>query len=124
MPGPRSVTSTEAPLLSPLTRMTLGSAPCSRALSMRFATTRSSRRHLVERPGPGSELVLALDGQPRVEQALGERLRRNACLPDGAQRPSGEHDSDQPGEQHEDRDAGQENVPELRELVAEPVLRE
>jgi hypothetical protein len=50
-----------------------GEAPLPRLGGLQLADLRLQRsRHLVERLRPGAELVAALDGQPRLEQALGK----------------------------------------------------
>jgi len=74
-------------------------------------------RHLVERLRPGAELVLALDRQPRLEQALGERVRGVARPRDRPQRAPREHHAGERRQQHEQPDTDEQDVPQHRELV-------
>ena len=80
--------------------------------------------HLVERLGPRAELVLPLDRQPRLQEALGERMGRLARARDGPQRPPCQNRTGKRGEQDEDPAADQQAVAEHQELVPEALLRE
>ncbi len=81
-------------------------------------------RHLVERGRPHAELVLPLDREPGVEQALRERLRRCARLGDGSQRPPGKQRADDPREGDEHAGTGGEDDRELAQVGVELLLGE
>ena len=80
--------------------------------------------HLVERRRPGAELVVGLDGEPGVEQTLGERVRRRARLPDRAENPAGDERAGGPGEDDHDAPPRKKDRPELREVVSQGFLGE
>jgi hypothetical protein len=82
------------------------------------------RGHLVERLRPGAELVPALDRQPRLEQALRERVCGLARPGDRPQRAARQQDPRDRGQEDEDADPDEEDVPQLRQLVPEVVLGE
>jgi hypothetical protein len=80
--------------------------------------------HLVERLRPGAELVLPLDRQPRLEQAFRQRVRGLARPGDGPKRSARQQDPRAGGEEDEDADPAEQDVPQLRQLVPEAVLGE
>ena len=96
-----------------------------RLRSLQLADLRLQRGgHLVERLRPGAELVPALHRQPRLEQALGQRLRRAAGPRHRPERTAREHDSRECRQQHEDPDPAEQHVAQHRQLVPQAVLGE
>jgi hypothetical protein len=83
-----------------------------------------SRRHLVERLCPRSELVATRDRKPRLEQSLGQRLRSRARAADGTKGAAGEHRAGETGEENEDSEPGKEDRAEDAQLVAQGLLGE
>src|SRR5207253_9173220 len=82
------------------------------------------RRHLVEGLRPAAELVLTFDREPRFEQSLRKRPGCVTRLRNGPERATGKERADERGDEHQDADPDEQDVPELRELVAEALLRE
>jgi len=80
--------------------------------------------HLVERGGPGAELVVGLDRKPSLEQALRESVRGRARLSYRPEHPPGDERSGGRGEEDYDAPSRQQNRPELREVVAQGFLGE
>ena len=70
------------------------------------------RRHLVERLGPGAELVAPLDREPCLQEPFRERVRGDARLRDRAKRPPREQRADESREQHHDPEPGEQDVAE------------
>jgi hypothetical protein len=81
------------------------------------------RRHLVEGLRPGAELVLPLDREPRLEEALRQRPGGLSGARDRPQHLAREHHSNEGGEDHQDADAREQDVAQLLQLVPQVGLR-